>query len=73
LQDPKSRLQEWAQAHGGTAPVYRTIKEQGPDHDKIFEVVVIVDDKIQGAGIGHSKQAAAKTAAKAALQNLNID
>ena len=37
-EDPKSVLQEWAQAHGYHPPKYRTICVSGPDHAKVFEV-----------------------------------
>ncbi|RME07054.1 MAG: ribonuclease III [Anaerolineae bacterium] len=73
LQDPKSRLQELTQAHGQGAPVYRTVAAFGPDHDKTFEVVVLVDGEVVGRGQGHSKQAAAKQAAREALRQISFD
>lgn len=71
-QDPKSLLQEWIQAQGYDHPTYRTVTANGPDHAKIFEVEVIFNGEIQGRGLGHSKQAAAKSAAREALTNLGI-
>lgn len=62
--DPKSYIQELAQKHDGATPVYRTIKEEGPDHDKIFTVGVYVGDRLQGVGTGHSKQEAQTNAAR---------
>lgn len=73
MHDPKSRLQEWTQAHGDGAPTYRTISESGPDHAKIFEVEVSINGTVLGFGTGHSKQNAAKVAATAALENLGAD
>ena len=73
LQDPKSRLQEWAQANRGGTPVYKTISESGPDHAKVFEVVVYIGDKIIGKGIGRSKHDATRAAATDALQKLHLD
>lgn len=70
--DPKSLLQEWAQSQGLGTPFYKTVSSSGPDHAKSFIVEVIVENKIQGSGIGHSKQAAAKIAAEQALKALNI-
>ncbi|MBG7609812.1 MAG: ribonuclease III [Anaerolineae bacterium] len=67
LQDPKSRLQEWAQAQGYGAPSYHTVATQGPDHDKVFEVEVEINGQIYGRASGHSKQAAAKAAASQVL------
>lgn len=68
--DPKSLLQEWTQARGHTSPVYKTIRESGPDHDKMFEVEVSVPGVISGSGRGSSKREASKLAAKAALEKL---
>lgn len=71
-QDPKSLLQEWVQSEGFGPPIYRTVSAQGPEHDKVFEVEVVVDGKIYGRGNGHSKQSAAKAAARAALESLGM-
>ena len=38
IHDPKSRLQEWAQAEKMGTPQYVTIGSSGPDHAKTFEV-----------------------------------
>lgn len=67
LRDPKSSLQEWTQAHGDGSPKYRTISATGPDHEKFFEIEVLIGDKVYGRGSGHSKQIAAKAAAHEAL------
>jgi ribonuclease-3 len=69
---PKSILQEWSQSKGFGTPVYRTIAASGPDHDKYFEVEVLIDGDKYGLGMGHSKHAAAKEAAKKALENLGL-
>jgi len=61
-------LQESAQSHEGFTPVYKVIKEEGPDHDKVFVVGVFVDNKLRGEGTGSSKQAAQVAAAEAALK-----
>ncbi len=71
--DPKSRLQEWTQAHGNGAPSYRTISETGPDHAKVFVVEVFINGTSYGVGSGHSKQSAAKAAAQEALIKLGVD
>ena len=68
--DPKSRMQEVAQSELGFTPVYKVIEEVGPDHDKIFTVAVLVDEKVYGSGKGPSKQAAQQAAAEAALKKL---
>jgi ribonuclease-3 len=72
-QDAKSLLQEWSQARGFGAPIYHTVGAHGPDHDKVFEVSVEVGDVVYGPGSGHSKQAAAKHAARLALVELGLE
>lgn len=68
--DPKSLLQEWTQARGMEPPEYQTIKESGPDHEKVFTVEVSVADLVNGVGEGFSKREASKLAAKVALDKL---
>lgn len=65
--DPKSHLQELAQSQETATPVYKVMKEDGPDHDKTFTVGVYIDDQLRGQGTGPSKQAAQQQAAEAAL------
>jgi len=72
-QDPKSMLQEWVQSQGYGPPVYHTIGSSGPEHDKTFEVEVFVNGESYGQGTGHSKQAAAKSAARQALNKLGLN
>jgi ribonuclease-3 len=69
-QDPKSRLQEIVQGRGFGPPVYRTTGAHGPEHQKTFEVEVLVNGEALGRGRGHSKASAAKAAALDALKNL---
>lgn len=52
--------------------LYRTIVAHGPDHDKTFEIEVLIQAEVWGRGEGHSKQAAAKAAAKDALSRMGI-
>lgn len=65
--DPKSLLQEWAQARGYGAPQYKIVAEHGPDHSKEFLVQVHVNGRAVAKGEGRSKQAASKAAAREAL------
>lgn len=62
--DPKSYLQELAQKFDGVTPVYHTLKEDGPDHNKMFTVGVYVSKHLCGTGKGHSKQDAQTEAAR---------
>jgi len=66
--DPKSYLQELTQKAENVIPVYRTVKEDGPDHDRTFEIVVQVGNVVRGKGSGHSKQEAQSMAAKEAIR-----
>lgn len=71
-QDAKSMLQEWAQSQGYGTPYYQTITATGPDHEKVFEVEVIIGGQSYGRGTGHSKQTAAKAAARVVIESLGI-
>ncbi len=62
--DPKSYVQELAQKIDGETPVYKTLKEEGPDHDKKFTVGIYVGKSLKGTGVGHSKQEAQTAAAR---------
>lgn len=68
--DPKSRLQEISQSRYQSAPQYRLVKTEGPDHDRRFTVEVVIDDTKLGLGSGASKQQAEKAAATKALRRL---
>src|SRR5262249_49879018 len=46
--DFKSRLQELSQARLQLAPAYTVISQQGPDHDKTFEVALFLGDREYG-------------------------
>lgn len=61
--DPKSHLQEYAQKTANITPVYRTISQTGPDHDRKFAVVVYVGKQQVGSGTGPSKGVAQANAA----------
>ena len=65
--DAKSKFQEQAQDHEGVTPLYKTLKEEGPDHDKKFTVGVYLNKNKIAEGEGKSKQEAEQEAAKNAL------
>ncbi len=69
--DPKSLLQEIIQEKLKLTPSYSVLKEEGPDHQKIFTVAVYFGDKISGTGKGFSKQEAETEAAQDALQKIS--
>ncbi len=66
--NPKTRLQEWAQARGLGTPRYRLLRRTGPDHAPWFTVAVEVNGMEWGRGQGPSKRAAEQAAARAAWQ-----
>ncbi len=68
--DPKSRLQEWSQGQKLGIPQYMTVQASGPDHDRQFEVEVVINGRVLGRGSGHNKQLAARNAAQAALDEI---
>jgi len=72
-QDARTLLQEWSQSELGITPVYRTVDETGPDHDKEYHVRVMIDEDIAGNGRGRSKRSAAQSAARDALKSIRID
>jgi len=73
IHDPKSQLQEWAQAQKLGAPRYKTIATTGPDHAKEFDVQVEIGGQVVGQGHGTNKHAAEHFAAKNALKTLGIE
>jgi len=66
--DPKSRFQELVQEKVGITPTYKLLKEQGPDHAKIFTMGVYIENKQIAQGTGPSKQAAEQIAASRAIE-----
>lgn len=62
--DPKSYFQELAQHFDNATPVYHTIREEGPDHDKLFTIGAYVGGAVRGTGTGHNKQDAEQAAAR---------
>ncbi|MCK5123216.1 MAG: ribonuclease III [Candidatus Pacebacteria bacterium] len=67
-QDPKSKFQEEAQEKAGVTPIYKVIKEWGPDHDRRFVIGIYLENEKIAEGEGSSKQAAQRNAAKKGLE-----
>jgi len=67
-QDAKSHFQEKAQERDGVTPMYKVLKEWGPDHKKKFTVGVFLKTELVAEGEGYSKQEAEEEAAKEALR-----
>lgn len=70
ITDYKSRLQEVAQSIYKELPEYKIVKEFGPDHNKKFEAVVYVKNRLLGKGVGSSKKEAHQAAAEQAMKNI---
>ncbi|MDH4099108.1 MAG: ribonuclease III [Nitrospirota bacterium] len=68
--DFKTELQELSQSLKGILPRYRIVREEGPDHEKVFLVELTLDDSIISTGKGRSKKAAEQDAARKALVKL---
>ena len=67
--DYKTVLQEKLQVNGDVNIVYTIIKEEGPDHNKIFTAKLECDGKELALGKGRSKKLAEMEAARIALEN----
>lgn len=68
--DQKSLLQEAVQARSLPTPIYRVVKEEGPDHQKTFTVEVLINQEVWGIGTGNSKQRAQQASATMALKKI---
>ena len=69
LVDPKTRLQQYTQAHALGLPSYDDRGEGTPQHPA-FTSTVVIDGRPLGSGSGASKRAAQQAAAIAALRTL---
>ena len=70
--DYKTVLQEILQKNGEVKIEYNIIKEEGPDHDKMFTAEVKYNDVFLAIGEGKTKKAAEMEAAKKALEIFNV-
>ncbi|MDE2018681.1 MAG: ribonuclease III, partial [Hyphomicrobiales bacterium] len=71
--DPKTALQEWAQARGLPAPRYSEADRSGPAHAPRFVVRVDVEGAEPAFGEAANKRAAEQAAARAALTREGLD
>lgn len=67
----KAELQDFSQKEYGTPPLYKVVDETGPDHAKVFHVMVFINEKEAGVGMGASKKEAEQRAAFDALSKRN--
>lgn len=66
--DAKTKFQEICQEKEEITPHYESIKEEGPDHEKIFTMGAFIGEKMIATGQGSSKQKAEDAAAAEALK-----
>ena len=69
--DPKTSLQEWAQARGHPPPDYVETGREGPDHAPVFTIEVRLANGDTASATAASKRAAEQAAAKALLAELD--
>lgn len=70
FQDSKTLLQEVIQKISKCCPSYYLIKEEGPDHEKVFSVEVSLFNYKLGEGKGSTKKEAERAAAKVAYERI---
>jgi len=68
--DPKTSLQEWAQARGLPPPSYTEIAREGPPHEPRFTIAVRLASGEEEQAKAGSKRAAEQTAARTLLARL---
>ncbi|THH35050.1 ribonuclease III [Aliishimia ponticola] len=68
--DPKTTLQEWAQARGLPPPRYEETSRSGPDHAPLFEITVFLKSGESCSASAGSKRQAEQSAARALLDQL---
>jgi ribonuclease-3 len=68
--DHKSALQEYLQSRDQSLPEYRIAGTIGPDHQKLFQVEVVVRGEALASATGASKKEAEQEAARLALLRL---
>jgi ribonuclease-3 len=68
--DPKTALQEWAQARGLALPAYELVSTSGPDHSPLFTVAASVAGGDRATATASSKRAAEARAAASLLDQL---
>jgi ribonuclease III len=69
--DPKTMLQEWAQARGLGLPRYELVATSGPDHAPRFTIAVSIAGGAPATASGPAKRVAEAAAAAALLDQLN--
>ncbi len=66
----KAELQDYSQKKYQRPPVYKVLREEGPDHSKMFVIAVYIDDQEIGQGTGSSKKEGEQAAAQDGISKL---
>ena len=69
--DSKTILQEIVQAHFKEELSYHLVGEEGPDHDKTFQVELQIGEQVYGIGKGRTKKSAEQEAAYKTILKLH--
>tara|TARA_B100000676_G_C17861067_1_gene723367 strand:- start:47 stop:718 length:672 start_codon:yes stop_codon:yes gene_type:complete len=72
-EDAKTKLQEWAQGRGFPLPDYKVVGREGPDHAPIFTIRLSVQGRDAVVGVGGSKRAAERVAARLLLDKITAN
>ena len=72
MRDPKTALQEWAQARGLPPPSYRQAGRSGPDHAPLFVIEVCVNGFAPALAEGSSKRFAEQASAQNFLEREGV-
>ncbi|MDA3901237.1 MAG: ribonuclease III [Spirochaetes bacterium] len=70
MRDPKTSLQEIIQKKYKKKPDYMLLKEEGPDHKKLFTVALTIEKRVVIEGTGTSKRRAEIDAARKILNKI---
>lgn len=73
FKDYKTALQEIIQRNPEESVTYTLAGTSGPDHDKSFEVEVLLNSNVIGRGTGKNKKQAEQAAAKEALRLMGAE
>ena len=68
----KSLLQQYVQEQFNSTPTYILLDEKGPDHDKCFELEVVIEERHFQSAWGTNKKEAEQKAAFNALVELGV-
>ncbi len=70
--DVRQILDEWSKATHGELADFEVVRQEGPDHNRTYHVVVRVKGEPAGEGSGSSKRLACRAAAEDAVAGLGI-